>query len=51
MDFIACMEKTTDRKVEMNLLPAQPEEVPITYGDETNSQTDFGFSPDTPIDE
>jgi UDP-glucuronate 4-epimerase len=50
MDFIACIEKAVGRKAEMNFLPAQPGEVPITYADVTDLQTDFGFSPDTPID-
>jgi len=50
MDFIACIEKAVGRKAEMNFLPAQPGEVPVTYADVTDLQTDFGFSPDTPIE-
>ena len=50
MDFIACIEKATHGKAELNVLPAQPGEVPITYADATDLQTDFSFSPDTPID-
>jgi UDP-glucuronate 4-epimerase len=51
MDFIACIEKATGRKAEMNLLPAQPGEVSVTYADVTALQADFGFSPNTPIDQ
>jgi UDP-glucuronate 4-epimerase len=51
MDFIAFIEKATDRKAEMNFLPAQPGDVPITFADVSALQADFGFSPHTPIDQ
>jgi UDP-glucuronate 4-epimerase len=51
MDFIAFIEKATGRKADMNFLPAQPGEVSVTYADVTALQADFGFSPQTPIDE
>ena len=51
MDFVASIEKATGRKADMNLLPAQPGEVSVTYADVTALQGDFGFSPNTPIDE
>ena len=51
MDFIACIEKATGRKAEINFLPAQPGEVSVTYADVTALQADFGFSPHTQIDQ
>jgi len=51
MDFIACIEKATGRKADMNFLPAQPGEVSVTYADVTALQADFGFSPHTQIDQ
>lgn len=51
MDFIASIEKATGRKAEMNFLPAQPGDVSTTYADVTELKADFGYSPDTPIDQ
>ena len=51
MDFIASIEKATGRKAEMNFLPAQPGDVSTTYADVTGLKADFGYSPDTPIDQ
>lgn len=51
MEFIAAIEKALGKKAEMNLLPAQPGDVPITYADVTDLQADLGFVPDTPLDE
>jgi UDP-glucuronate 4-epimerase len=51
MDFIACIEKATGRKADMNFLPAQPGEVSVTHADVTALQADFGFSPHTQIDQ
>jgi UDP-glucuronate 4-epimerase len=51
MDFIAFIEKATGRKAEKNFLPAQPGDVSTTYADVSELQADFGYSPNTPIDE
>jgi UDP-glucuronate 4-epimerase len=50
LDMIAVLERTIGRRAELELLPAQPGEVPVTYADVSAIERDFGFRPDTPID-
>ena len=50
MDFIACIERAVARKAEMNFLPAQPGDVPITHADVADLEADFGFNPGTAIE-
>ncbi len=49
--FVAILEQALGRQAQVELLPMQPGDVPATYADITDSQRDFGFSPQTPIDE
>ena len=51
MDFIAYIEEGLGQKAAKNLLPAQPGEVPATLADASQLQSDFGFTPATPISE
>ena len=49
MDFIASIEKATGKTAEKRFLPAQPGDVPVTYADIAGLEADFGFRPDTPL--
>ena len=51
MDFIACIEKAIGRPAEKRYLPPQPGDVPLTYADVTSLEAEFGFRPDTPLEE
>ena len=51
MDFIACIEKAIGKPAEKLFLPAQPGDVPVTYADVTDLEADFGFKPNTPLEE
>jgi len=50
LDFIACVEKALDSKATMKFLPAQPGEVPVTYADVADLESDFGFAPKTSLE-
>jgi len=51
MDFIEAIEKKLDRKIEKNFLPLQAGDVPATYADVSDLVKDFGYKPDTSIEE
>jgi UDP-glucuronate 4-epimerase len=51
MDFIHAIECATGKKAEMNLMPAQPGDVPVTWADIDDLQRDVGFRPHTPLAE
>jgi UDP-glucuronate 4-epimerase len=51
LDMVAILERILDRKAEVELLPAQPSEAPTTYADVSAISADFGFRPDTPLEE
>jgi UDP-glucuronate 4-epimerase len=51
LDMIAVLERAIGRKAELELLPMQPGEVPITYADVSAIQRDFGYRPNTPLEE
>lgn len=57
MDYIECLEKALSKeygrevKAEKKFLPMQPGDVPRTYADVSELERDFGFKPDTPIEE
>jgi UDP-glucuronate 4-epimerase len=51
MDYIAEIEKSLERKAEIEFLPMQPGDVKETYADITNTQRDFGFEPKTRIED
>ena len=57
MDYIECLEKALSKaygrevKAEKRFLPMQPGDVPRTYADVSELEHDFGFKPDTSIQE
>lgn len=51
MDFIKTLEKCLGREAEKEFLPMQPGDVYQTYADITELAADFGFKPDTPMEE
>ena len=51
MEFIACIERATGRCAAKRYLPAQPGDVPVTYANVTSLETEFGFRPDTPLEQ
>lgn len=50
MEFIQVIEKALGRKSDMNLLPLQPGDLPVTLADTSEIERDFGFRPRTPIE-
>jgi UDP-glucuronate 4-epimerase len=51
LDYIAVIEKEVGRKAKLEMLPAQPGDVPETYADVRALQDAVGFKPATPIEE
>ena len=51
MDFIRSLEAATGKQAKINLLPAQPGDVPSTWADIDDLQRAVGFRPNTPLAE
>ncbi len=51
MDFIGTLERALGKEAKKEFLPLQPGDVPATYADVTDLMNDFGFKPDTSIEE
>jgi UDP-glucuronate 4-epimerase len=51
LDYIACIEKACGKKAKMEMLPAQPGDVPETFADIDKLGAAVGFEPSTPIEE
>ncbi len=51
MDFIRAIESATGKKAQLNLMPAQPGDVPSTWAEIGDLQRDVGFRPATPLAE
>ncbi len=51
MDFITVVEAALGRKALLNLMPVQPGEMPVTFGDSTLLSSLTGFTPATGIAE
>lgn len=51
MDFIGTLEKCLGREAKKEFLPMQKGDVYQTYADVSGLMDDFGFKPDTPIEE
>lgn len=51
MDFIASIERALGREADKKFMPAQAGDVPVTYADIANLETEFGFKPATSIDQ
>ena len=50
LDFIEAIEKALNRKAEKNMLPMQPGDVPATWADVSDLETDLGYKPSIPIE-
>ncbi len=50
MHFIATLEKNLGQKAQLNMLPLQKGDVPMTYADVDNLIRDVGYKPQTPIE-
>ncbi len=50
LDFIAALEKALGKKARRNLLPLQPGDVPTTWADVKDLETEFGYKPATSIE-
>jgi len=50
LDMIAILEGAIGRKAQLELLPAQPGELTVTYADVSAMERDFGFRPKTPLE-
>ena len=51
MDFVAIVERSLDRKAELNLMPVQPGEMQQTFGDASLLRALTGYSPRIGIEE
>lgn len=51
MDFIGAIEKKLGKTAKKNYLPMQPGDVPATWADTSDLKYDFGYAPDTPVEE
>lgn len=49
MDFIEAIEKTLGKKIEKNLMPLQPGDVPATYANVDDLVEDLHYKPETPV--
>jgi len=51
MDFITAIENRLGKKINKNLMPIQPGDVPATFADVKDLVEDLGYKPETPIQE
>lgn len=51
MDFVTTLEKYLGREAKKEFLPMQPGDVYQTYADVTELMKDYGFKPETPMEE
>jgi len=51
MDMIAILESILRKRAEIEMLPMQPGEMPVTYADITTFADDFGFRPRVSLEE
>lgn len=49
MEFISAIEKSLGITIEKNMLPIQPGDVPSTYADVSELVRDFGYRPETTV--
>lgn len=49
MDFIATIEKLTEKKAKMLIIDKKPGDVVATYADTSQLERDFGYKPSTPL--
>jgi UDP-glucuronate 4-epimerase len=51
MNYIGAIEKALGKKAIITMLPLQPGDVPDTYADITELAEEFGYKPETPIEQ
>jgi UDP-glucuronate 4-epimerase len=51
IDYIAAIERILGKKAELNFLPMQPGDVEKTFADIDQTRRDFGFSPETRVED
>lgn len=51
MDYIAALEKALGKKADMEMLPLQPGDVPVTYADVSDLVEQFDYKPGTPVEQ
>jgi UDP-glucuronate 4-epimerase len=51
LDMIAILERLTGRKAELDLMPPQPGDVPVTYADVSRAERELGFRPSVKLEE
>lgn len=51
MDFITAIENRLGKKINKNMMPIQPGDVPATFADVKDLVEDLGYKPETPIQE
>ncbi len=51
MDFITAIENKLGKKIEKNMMPIQPGDVPATYADVTDLVEELDYKPATPVQE
>jgi UDP-glucuronate 4-epimerase len=51
MDFIGAIETKLGLQAQKVLLPMQPGDVPMTWADTSDLQSDLDYCPNTPVDE
>jgi UDP-glucuronate 4-epimerase len=51
MRYIELIERATNHKAAIEMLPMQPGEVPESFADIETARRDLGYAPRTPIDD
>jgi UDP-glucuronate 4-epimerase len=51
LEMVAILERLLGRKAELELLPLQPGDLPVTCADISAIRADFGFAPQTGLEE
>jgi UDP-glucuronate 4-epimerase len=49
MDFIEAIEESLGKKAVKEFMPMQPGDVPVTWADVSDLETELGYKPDTPV--
>ncbi len=51
MDFIEAIEESLNKKAKKEFMSLQPGDVPVTWADVSDLETELGYKPDTPVKE
>jgi UDP-glucuronate 4-epimerase len=49
MEFIEAIEESLSKKAVKEFMPMQPGDVPVTWADVSDLETELGYKPDTPV--